>query len=244
MNEGESLMDQPTNDHPSQFLSRRDALKAIIAAGGATAFSALPDQWETPLVKVGALPAFAQTSPAQYPFTNEIEGIEFEGISSNDVQFAVQPGWLVLAPAGTQVGAAAYGYPWIIDRPWLKIKRKFVIVSRPWGASIKVKIKINFKKLPGFGSSNNPADDVDLSCFVLAGADISTFSYFVTKFKIKKKKVEIELELPAFSEGFWPFYISCAFLSPITLLSGASLFPGYYLGPCIFGESVRSSLLR
>lgn len=236
-------MDQPTNDQQSQFLTRRDALKAIIAAGGATAFSTLPDQWETPLVKVGALPAFAQTSPGQYPFTNEIESVEFEGVSANDVQYAVQDGWLVVAPTGTQVGSAAYGYPWIVGRPWLKIKRKFKIVPRPWGAVIKVKIKIKFKPLPGFGSSNKLVDDLDLWSFVLAGADLGAFFYFVTKFKIKKNEVEIKLDLPAFSDGFWPFYISCAFLNPIVLLSGASLFPGYYVGPCIFGESVSTSFL-
>jgi hypothetical protein len=48
--------------NPKQTLSRRDALKTLAAATGATALSALPSQWETPLVEMGALPAFAQVS--------------------------------------------------------------------------------------------------------------------------------------------------------------------------------------
>ena len=234
-------------DHPRQKgnlpLSRRDALKALIAAGGATAFSGMPTQWETPIIKAGALPAFAQTSPAQYPFTNEIEGIEIEGVPSSDIQVAIQNGWIILAQAGTDVGAAAYDYPWIKGRPWLKIKRKFIIVPSPWGFAIKIKIKIKFKPRPGFGNSNELVDDLDLWSFIISGADLGLFFYFVEKFKVKKNKIEIELRLPLFSAGFWPFYISCAFLDPIVLLNGASLFPGYYLGPCIFGESVSSSLL-
>ena len=46
-------------------LSRRDALKTLTALGGATALSSLPNNWETPLVEVGALPAHAQVSGAQ-----------------------------------------------------------------------------------------------------------------------------------------------------------------------------------
>ena len=44
-------------------LSRRDALKALAGITGAVAISSLPSKWSTPLVDVGALPAFAQCSP-------------------------------------------------------------------------------------------------------------------------------------------------------------------------------------
>jgi hypothetical protein len=81
--------------NPKQTLSRRDALKSLAAATGATALSALSSQWETPLVEMGALPAFAQVSgqpeptgtplptpgptttlapPVEYPFTSTIQG--------------------------------------------------------------------------------------------------------------------------------------------------------------------------
>jgi hypothetical protein len=44
-------------------LSRRDALKALVAAGGAlTAAAFLPGKWAKPLVEAGVLPAHAQSS--------------------------------------------------------------------------------------------------------------------------------------------------------------------------------------
>lgn len=43
-------------------LTRRDALKTLAAVTGAVTLSSLPNQWEKPLVEVGALPAHAQTS--------------------------------------------------------------------------------------------------------------------------------------------------------------------------------------
>lgn len=46
-----------------QLLSRRQALKTLLATGGAGVLSSLPDKWQTPVVEVGALPAFAQISP-------------------------------------------------------------------------------------------------------------------------------------------------------------------------------------
>ncbi len=46
-----------------QSLSRREALRALAATGGAAALSTLPDKWRKPVVRVGTLPAFAQGSP-------------------------------------------------------------------------------------------------------------------------------------------------------------------------------------
>ena len=46
-------------------LSRRDALKTLAAATGAVALTSLP-VWEKPVVKVGALPAHAQSSALVY----------------------------------------------------------------------------------------------------------------------------------------------------------------------------------
>ena len=50
-------------DMTKRPLSRRDALKALAGITGAVAISSLPNKWSTPLVEVGALPAFAQCSP-------------------------------------------------------------------------------------------------------------------------------------------------------------------------------------
>ncbi len=45
-----------------QNLSRRDLLKLLAAATGAAALSTVPNEWVTPLVEIGALPAHAQGS--------------------------------------------------------------------------------------------------------------------------------------------------------------------------------------
>ncbi len=236
-------MDSPQDN---KLFSRRDALKAILATGGATTLATLPDQWETPILEVGSLPAFAQTSPAQYPFTNEIEAFEIEGTDASNIQYAIQDGWIVVAENGTSVSSTTdYGYDWIFDRPWLKIKRKYKVIKSPWGViGIKIKITYKFFSLPGYGSSAKLKDDTDIWAFVISGADLGAFSYYVSKVKIKKNKVKIEIVLPLFSTGLWPFYISTTFPSTIPLAGGGSLFPGYYVGPGCYGDSVKTSYLR
>ncbi|NKQ34751.1 MAG: twin-arginine translocation signal domain-containing protein [Chloroflexi bacterium] len=52
-----------TPDKKTDQLSRRQALKTIAALTGATALSALPGRWSSPVLKTGALPVHAQTSP-------------------------------------------------------------------------------------------------------------------------------------------------------------------------------------
>ncbi|HSR19794.1 MAG TPA: twin-arginine translocation signal domain-containing protein [Anaerolineales bacterium] len=46
----------------TQRLSRRDALKVLGAAAGATALANLPSKWTTPELTAGVLPAHAQSS--------------------------------------------------------------------------------------------------------------------------------------------------------------------------------------
>ena len=238
-------MNHLNEEHPNQSVSRRDALKTLAAIGGATALSTIPSQWQKPIVQVGALPAFAQASPGQFPFTNEIESVEFEG-NDGPLQTAIQPGWIIVAPEGSTVGSATYDYPWIILQPWIKIKRKFDIIVAPgiWGTlTIKIKIKIKFFAKPGFGSSNAPADNTDIWLFGISGANLGLFQYYVIKAKITQKKVEFVYQVPAISSGFWPFYFSVFFPFTIVLVNGSSLFPGFYLGPGIYGDQVSSSFL-
>jgi len=45
-----------------KILSRREALKAVAAVTGVAVLSSVRNEWETPLVQVGALPAHAQGS--------------------------------------------------------------------------------------------------------------------------------------------------------------------------------------
>ncbi len=50
-------------------ISRRDAIKVLSAAAGAAVIANLPADWETPIVEMGVLPAYAQTSPEQFTAT-------------------------------------------------------------------------------------------------------------------------------------------------------------------------------
>jgi hypothetical protein len=237
-------------------VSRRQALKALVAASGATALSSLPQKWEQPLVQVGALPALAQTSPNQYPFSHEIESIEFVGPEGDQLQYAILPGWIIIAPQGTTVGAKATANggsnlpPWIHSQPWLKIKRKWDIVVPPWQCAIRVKIKIRFFALPGFSDDFDvPADNTDFWGFGGSGASLSAFLYYVTKLKINKRKIEIEFCLPPLTgsgtfQFLYPFFLSFYFPLQIVLLGGGTLFPGFYLGPGCFGDEVSTSYLK
>ena len=47
-------------------ISRRDAMKILAAAAGATALANLPGKWTAPDLEVGVLPAHAQTSGGLY----------------------------------------------------------------------------------------------------------------------------------------------------------------------------------
>lgn len=77
-------------------VSRRDALKVLAATAGAVTLSILPDQWEKPVIEVGALPVHAQGSPTGQVTISNL-AITFTGLndctilgltgSSNDLSF-------------------------------------------------------------------------------------------------------------------------------------------------------------
>ncbi len=250
--------------HENVSLSRRDALKAIAATSGVVALANLPMQWQSPLIEAGALPAFAATSatptatatattgptpipvtsPNDYPFTNAFEGVSIEGAASEDLQIAAVPGWMVVSPKNGTVGAADYGYPWIVKRPWAKIKRKWDVFFAPsiWGALvIKVKFQFSFGLKTGHGSKDRVADDNEVWCFGMSGMSLDVPQYYVVKSKIKKQKLEIIFPLPALTSGFYPFFLSIYFPMPIMLVGGGAYNPGYFLGPGICGDKISLS---
>jgi hypothetical protein len=58
------------SEHPNDpgILSRREALKALLAAGSMAGLTVLPERWQSPLIEVGMLPAHAQTSSGTSAF--------------------------------------------------------------------------------------------------------------------------------------------------------------------------------
>jgi hypothetical protein len=58
-------------------LSRRDALKILAAAAGATTLANLPPQWSKPGIAVGVLPAHAQTSVVHVKHTLDCDDNAF-----------------------------------------------------------------------------------------------------------------------------------------------------------------------
>jgi hypothetical protein len=57
-------------DKKPDQLSRRQALKTIAALTGAVTLSTLPGKWSSPILKAGALPVHAQTSPDTLVISN------------------------------------------------------------------------------------------------------------------------------------------------------------------------------
>jgi len=63
-------MEESTHNATStqeQTLTRREALKTLVAITGAATLASLPKHWESPLIEVGTLPAHAQGSGLMIP---------------------------------------------------------------------------------------------------------------------------------------------------------------------------------
>ncbi|MCB0177554.1 MAG: hypothetical protein KDI62_04945 [Anaerolineae bacterium] len=57
-------MNGSKQSNQEQCLSRREALKTLVAVSGVIALPNVPDKWQPPVVHTGILPPFAQTSAA------------------------------------------------------------------------------------------------------------------------------------------------------------------------------------
>ncbi|HSR31409.1 MAG TPA: twin-arginine translocation signal domain-containing protein [Anaerolineae bacterium] len=78
-------MSQPTDKR----LSRRDALKLLGAAAGASVLANLPSKWSTPQLTAGVLPAHAQTT-----CTRIFQAIAATGAAGNRVWQYVEPSYV------------------------------------------------------------------------------------------------------------------------------------------------------
>lgn len=61
-----------SQEYQAPKLTRRDALKALAAATGAVVLSNLPQEWKTPIVEVGVLPAHAQGASGPAPIVSNL----------------------------------------------------------------------------------------------------------------------------------------------------------------------------
>jgi len=92
-------------DESQGSISRRNALKILAAATGASALTLLPKSWKKPVVGVGALPAFAQGSLGTGDFQATLTWNE--GVSTpcnNDGQNGIDVDLSVVEPDSTVVG--------------------------------------------------------------------------------------------------------------------------------------------
>jgi hypothetical protein len=92
-------------NEPKQSISRRNALKILAAATGASALTLLPKSWKKPVVGVGALPAFAQGSLGTGDFQATLTWDAGASIPCNDEgQNGVDVDLSVIEPDSTVVG--------------------------------------------------------------------------------------------------------------------------------------------
>lgn len=56
-------LEKDITENAKKSVTRREALKAIAAIGGAATLLTLPNKWDKPTINVGTLSAFAQASP-------------------------------------------------------------------------------------------------------------------------------------------------------------------------------------
>jgi hypothetical protein len=76
-------------------LSRRDALKVLSAAAGATALANLPKKWDTPKLLSGVLPAHAQTSVCNAVTIELVSGnteLHYFSIAPDEIEWDYAPG--------------------------------------------------------------------------------------------------------------------------------------------------------
>lgn len=85
-------------------LSRRDAIKLIGAAAGASVLASLPTKWTKPEITTGVLPAHAQTSPTLPTVTTDL--IEDQSSTDNKMNFF----GTVVSDGGSPV--TARGFVW------------------------------------------------------------------------------------------------------------------------------------
>lgn len=201
---------------PERVLSRRDALKTLAAATGATALATLPGKWETPALEVGVLPAFAQSSATNIPFTSIAE----VGQPGSGVRPAEDRGWIAVVVnngvavqqlSGADNGITAQQLPVIIP-PIRPDERNFNAPAPSWTS-----ISISTTSFTFISKTSDPdsvpADGTQLVCYGISG-DMQ-FEATITA-SVINRVVIFDFPLPDTYSGV--FYFSVNFVATIITL--------------------------
>ncbi len=215
-------------------LSRRDALKTIAAATGATALATLPGKWETPIIEGGMLPAHAQASgptAIEYPFTSIVEvGLPGSGVFPEEdrgwIAVTVNNG-VVVSNLSSADGVTAQQLPAVIP-PILPNVRNFSAPAPSW-TSVSI-VKTSFT----FISQTNviPEDDTELMCYGISGDQ--QFEAVITA-RVVSGVVIFDFPLPSTYSGI--FYFSVNFVrTTITLTNSVTIDIQRYFAAAIYAE--------
>ncbi|MCB0175229.1 MAG: VWA domain-containing protein [Anaerolineaceae bacterium] len=211
------------------ILSRRDALKTLVAVTGATTISTISRKWEPPYLDVGVLPAFAQgsqpTSGVDYPFTSEVD------VDPADALLFSNRGWLTvninngIPGPPTVVTSADHN----IDIQTIPLRRPFPSVPPSWNPVSDITIPYRFISTKGaipedgtviwlYGVSDDGSFEGAIEGVVLNG--LVTFEY------------------PAPNPYSGAFYLSANFRNKeIILTDGTQIDSTFYFATGIFGKN-------
>ncbi|GIK40840.1 MAG: hypothetical protein BroJett011_46730 [Chloroflexota bacterium] len=214
----------------AKVLSRRDALKALAATTGAAALSSVPDQWQKPVVKVGALPAFAQVSPLTYPFSNRVDvRIEQGGAALAGATSFEDQGWVgvyIPDPNAPIKGQDDKG------RPWRRLRRRRVGPPSWAPGPITVIITLTFFPVDILEPNHIPQGNIFCYGYGLTGG---TAFNGLLEGNIANGTVVFIFTMPVAFFGF--FFFSCFFPTIIFLQNGDELDSSFYFGPCLYGPN-------
>lgn len=215
------------SDQQEPILSHRTALKSLAAASGAAALATAPNNWTWPLVEVGSLPAFAQTSSISYPFTSDI--VDLDPI---DALVTIDQGWLVFnIDNGTPSAALAAFRKQVapIVTQAIPTQRPFPSSPPNWPSTANISVPYVFVST----SDVLPEDGTDV--WLYGASEDGQFKGAITK-EVSDGEVSFPFPVPSAFTGL--FYLAARFFDRrITLTNGQRLDSTYYADEGIFGDN-------
>lgn len=225
------------HNHQDNLLSRRDALKGMLAATGVTGLSTLPGRWEAPLIEVGLLPPLAQISGVvTYPFTNDITMrlIDENGNEVSNATWFEDQGWggVYINPNVTTQNnvTGQNGDDLFSRRPWRRLRRRRV-PAPAWAATLRVEVRVTFRPIDDDDEDRIPRGRLFCYGYGLFGGVV--YSGLIEG-EIDDGEVILLFPIPIGFIGF--FFFSCFFPTIIVLEDETELDSSFYFGPCLYGD--------